>query len=73
MLEWIQHHVDWGRENTRLAHIRELRKALEYTEFAEAEAELRVWVDARAWTTGESPKALFDAAVGVVRGTAGEP
>lgn len=56
------------RENTRLAHVRELRKVLEYTEFAEAEAELRVWVDARAWTTGEGPKALFDAAVGWLRG-----
>ncbi|WP_331736650.1 Tn3 family transposase (plasmid) [Streptomyces canus] len=55
------------RENTRLAHVRELRKLLEYTEFAEAEAELRVWVDARAWTTGEGPKALFDAAVGWLR------
>ncbi|MEV6940839.1 Tn3 family transposase [Streptomyces sp. NPDC051172] len=55
------------RENTRLAHVRELRKVLEYTEFAEAEAELRVWVDARAWTTGEGPKALFDAAVGWLR------
>ncbi|MEH0564456.1 DUF4158 domain-containing protein [Streptomyces silvae] len=55
------------RENTRLDHVRELRKVLEYTEFAEAEAELRAWVDARAWTTGEGPKALFDASVGWLR------
>ncbi len=55
------------RENYRLAHVRELRKLLEYTEFTEAEAELRGWVDARAWTTGEGPKALFDAAVGWLR------
>jgi hypothetical protein len=55
------------RENTRLDHVRELRRALEYTEFAEAEAELRAWVDARAWTTGEGPKALFDAATGWLR------
>ncbi|WSM19286.1 DUF4158 domain-containing protein [Streptomyces mirabilis] len=41
------------RENTRLEHMRELRRVLEYREFAEAEAELREWVDARAWTTGE--------------------
>ncbi|MDI3101932.1 DUF4158 domain-containing protein [Streptomyces sp. AN-3] len=46
------------RENTRLDHVRELRRILEYTEFSEAEAELRGWVDARAWTTGEGPKAL---------------
>ncbi|MFJ4008020.1 Tn3 family transposase [Streptomyces sp. NPDC090023] len=55
------------RENTRLDHVRELRRVLEYTEFAEAEAELRAWVDARAWTTGEGPKALFDAAAGWLR------
>lgn len=55
------------RENTRLEHVRELRRVLEYREFAEAEGELREWVDARAWTTGEGPKALFDAAVGWLR------
>ncbi|AOP47929.1 Tn3 family transposase [Streptomyces lydicus] len=55
------------RENTRLDHVRELRRVLEYTEFAEVEAELRAWVDARAWTTGEGPKALFDAAAGWLR------
>lgn len=55
------------RENTRLEHVRELRRVLEYREFAEAEPELRVWVDARAWTTGEGPKALFDAAAGWLR------
>nr|WP_316959416.1 DUF4158 domain-containing protein [Streptomyces sp. TRM68367] len=55
------------RENTRLDHVRELRWVLEYTEFAKAEAELRAWVDARAWTTGEGPKALFDAAAGWLR------
>jgi TnpA family transposase len=55
------------RENTRLDHVRELRRVLECTEFAESEAELRAWVDARAWTTGEGPKALFDAAAGWLR------
>jgi hypothetical protein len=55
------------RENTRLDHVRELRKLLEYREFAEMEAELRAWVDARAWTTGEGPKALFDAAAAWLR------
>jgi len=49
------------RENTRLEHVRELRRVLEYKDFSEAEAVLRAWVDARAWTTGEGPKALFDA------------
>ncbi|KWX04834.1 transposase [Carbonactinospora thermoautotrophica] len=55
------------RENTRLEHVRELRRVLEYKDFSEAEAELRAWVDARAWTTGEGPKALFDAAAGWLR------
>ncbi|MCX5317890.1 DUF4158 domain-containing protein [Streptomyces sp. NBC_00154] len=55
------------REKTRFEHMWELRKLLEYTEFADAEAELRGWVDARAWTTGEGPKALFDAATGWLR------
>ena len=52
------------RENTRLEHVRELRRVLGYREFAEVEGERRTWVDARAWTTGEGPKALFDASVG---------
>lgn len=55
------------RENTRLDQVRELRRLLEYREFAESESELRTWVDARAWTTGEGPKALFDAAAGWLR------
>ncbi|MEU2358702.1 Tn3 family transposase [Streptomyces misionensis] len=55
------------REKTRFEHVWELGKLLEYTEFAEVEAELRAWVDARAWVTGEGPKALFDAAVGWLR------
>ncbi|MEV8427076.1 hypothetical protein [Streptomyces niveus] len=41
-----------GRENTRPAHVRERRQVLEYQEFAGVEAELRMWVDARAWATG---------------------
>lgn len=55
------------RENTRLDHVRELREAFGYREFAGAEAELRAWVDARAWTAEAGPKALFDAAVGWLR------
>lgn len=46
------------RENARLHHVRELRRVLEYTEFTEAEAELRGWVDARAWTTGRRRASL---------------
>ena len=35
--------------------------------FAEVSAELGEWLDARAWTTGDGPKALFDAAAGWLR------
>ncbi|WUE64688.1 Tn3 family transposase [Streptomyces europaeiscabiei] len=58
------------RENTRLDHVRELRRVLKYTEFAEAEAELRVWVDARAWTTG-GPEGAVRGAGGVAAGASG--
>nr|WP_255953530.1 DUF4158 domain-containing protein [Streptomyces sp. ODS25] len=44
-------------------HMWELREAFGYREFGGVEAELREWVDARAWTAGEWPKARFDAAV----------
>lgn len=56
-----------GAEGIRRAGEHPARRVLEYTEFAESEAELRAWVDARAWTTGEGPKALFDAAAGWLR------
>ncbi|MBG6089617.1 TnpA family transposase [Actinomadura viridis] len=55
------------RENTRLGHMRELRQVQGYRDFAEVEGELREWVDARAWTTGDGPKALFDAAASWLR------
>ncbi|MET8248056.1 DUF4158 domain-containing protein [Streptomyces sp. NPDC005202] len=34
---------------------------------AEVREELSAWLDARAWTTGDGPKALFDAAAGWLR------
>ncbi|WP_435889240.1 DUF4158 domain-containing protein [Streptosporangium canum] len=38
-----------------------------WRDFAEVAEDLREWVDARAWTTGDGPKALFDAAAGWLR------
>jgi hypothetical protein len=35
-----------------------------YRDFVDAEAELAVWVDDRAWTTGEGAVAVFNGAVG---------
>jgi hypothetical protein len=36
-------------------------------EFATVEAELRAWVAARSWTSGDGPKAIFADAVGWLR------
>ncbi|WP_433211238.1 DUF4158 domain-containing protein [Microtetraspora malaysiensis] len=56
-----------AREKTRFEHMWELRAELGYRDLAAVEAELRSWVDARAWTTGDGPKALLDASVGWLR------
>jgi Domain of unknown function (DUF4158) len=51
------------RPKTAYEHAWEIQRALRYRDFPDAEAELAAWVDARAWNTGDGPKALFDAAV----------
>ncbi len=38
-----------------------------WRDFAEVRDELSEWLDARAWTTGDGPKSLFDAAAGWLR------
>jgi hypothetical protein len=55
------------RRPTRFEHQREIAQAYGYTDFAGAEPDLTRWIDDRAWTTGDGPKALFDAAVGWLR------
>ncbi|GLY66522.1 transposase [Amycolatopsis taiwanensis] len=55
------------RDKTRLEHVWEIRDADGWHEFSEVEVELGEWVEGRAWTTGDGPKALFDAAVGWLR------
>ncbi len=52
-----------SRRSTRFEHTAEIIAAYGYRDLAEAEAELVHWLDDRAWTTGEGPKALFDGAV----------
>ncbi|MCA1702404.1 MAG: DUF4158 domain-containing protein [Actinobacteria bacterium] len=47
----------------RFEHAEEIKRALGLREFAEAEREFAAWVDARAWTTGDGPKAIFNDAV----------
>jgi hypothetical protein len=52
------------REKTRLEHQWEIAREVGYRDFVEVEGELGVWVDDRAWMTGEGPVAVFDGAVG---------
>jgi TnpA family transposase len=55
------------REKTRFEHQWEIARAYSYTDFAVAEPDLIRWVDDQAWTSGDGPKALLDAAVGWLR------
>src|SRR5690606_36872291 len=52
---------------TRFEHVWELRQAGGWHEFSVVENELGEWIEARAWTTGDGPKALFDVAVSWLR------
>jgi hypothetical protein len=52
------------RAKTPLEHTWEIRDRYCLRDFAEAEADLEAWADARAWTTGDGPKAIFNNAVG---------
>jgi hypothetical protein len=51
------------RETTHREHAEEIQREYGLRDFSEVEAEQVGWVDARAWTTGEGPKATFDGAV----------
>jgi hypothetical protein len=53
-----------ARRTTHFEHAEEIRRELGVVDFADAEAELAAWVDARAWTSGDGPKAIFADAVG---------
>jgi hypothetical protein len=55
------------RDKTRLEHAWEIQAALGLTDFASAEAEVATWLDARAWTTGDGPKAMFTDVVAWLR------
>ncbi|MEE1805512.1 DUF4158 domain-containing protein [Streptomyces sp. BE133] len=50
------------RDGTARTHAGEIQEAGGWRDFAEVRDELSGWLDARAWTTGDGPKALFDAA-----------
>ena len=47
------------RAKTKSDHQQEIRRKYGLRDFADAEAELTEWVAARAWTSGDGPKAIF--------------
>lgn len=51
------------RTKTRFDHQWEIRRECGLKEFAAVEAEMREWVAARSWTSGDGPKAIFADAV----------
>jgi hypothetical protein len=55
------------REKTRLEHQWEIAQVGGFVSFASAQEQLVEWLDRRAWTTGDGPKALFVAVVGWLR------
>jgi Domain of unknown function (DUF4158)/Tn3 transposase DDE domain len=55
------------RAKTKLDHQWEIRQVYRLKEFTAVEAELRAWVAARSWTSGDGPKAIFFGAVGWLR------
>ncbi|MGH3237781.1 MAG: DUF4158 domain-containing protein, partial [Streptosporangiaceae bacterium] len=55
------------RAKTKLDHQWEIRRVYGLKEFTDVEAELRAWVAARSWTSGDGPKAIFTDAAGWLR------
>ncbi|BFO18260.1 hypothetical protein SHKM778_46480 [Streptomyces sp. KM77-8] len=55
------------RDGTARTHAGDFQEAGGWCDFAEVRDELSVWLDARAWTTGDGPKSLFDEAAGWLR------
>ena len=47
------------RAKTKSDHQQQIRRKYGLRDFADAEAELTEWVAARAWTSGDGPKAIF--------------
>ena len=55
------------RRTTRFEHQAEIVAVGGWRDFADAQPELTGWIDDRAWTTGDGPKALFDGSVAWLR------
>ena len=57
----LKHYV--GRRKTPLEHQWELAREYGWRPFADAEAELAVWIHDRVWSTGDGPAAVLEACV----------
>jgi TnpA family transposase len=55
------------RAKTKLDHQWEIRRVYGLEEFSSVEGELRAWVTARSWTSGDGPKVIFFDAVAWLR------
>jgi hypothetical protein len=55
------------RRPTRFDHAEEIKLACGLVEFAQVRAEFEDWVTARAWMTGDGPRAIFVDGVGWLR------
>ena len=55
------------RRPTRFDHAEEIKRACAYREFAQARSEFEEWLWARAWMTGDGPRAIFADAIGWLR------
>ena len=57
------------RQSTQWEHAAEIRQAYGYRDFTDEgpQQEVRAFIDARAWTRAEGPRALFDQAVAWLR------
>ena len=55
------------RRPTRFDHAEEIKLACGLREFAQARSEFEEWVAARAWMTGDGPRAIFADAIGWLR------
>lgn len=56
-----------GRRQTHFEHVWEIKTVFGLRDFSDVEAEVAEWVDARVWSTGDGPKAIFDGAVAWLR------
>jgi TnpA family transposase len=55
------------REKTRFEHQWEIRQTLGWKDFADVEEQFVEWIAARAWTSGDGPKAIFHDGVSWLR------